>query len=396
MEKTLRNLSLPKEMSSVYAEVDGLSLQNLFYANNGYFPCCYMFSRSSREYDYYFDVEKILEELLNPESTLYNAENEYIKYVTRDMETKEERIGFCILLKKNNIYARLESNVSECYVLYSNDNDGSLRDFLGLLEKYYVAPEEEKNNLYKIAQGMSGFSLQKSHIKDVPNFSIARQYNDDFAHEDEKIRKFIESDDKSGLVILHGEKGTGKTTYIRNIISSFPNKKFVFVTPDLVNLLGSPSFTSFINTLNNHIIILEDCENVIRDRKTTGANSAVSTLLNMTDGLLADDLGIKFICTFNEDIKDIDSALMRKGRLVCKYEFKPLTVEKTNALLEFVYIERAKEEMDIECDGEDNETAEETIDLDEINIPKVTKGLTLADIYNFDEDSYETVRKKIM
>lgn len=395
--KIFKNLSLPKEMSSVYAEVDGLSLQNLFYANNGYFPCCYMFSRSSREYDYYFDVEKILEELISENSPLYDEENEYIKYVTRDMETKEESMGFCILLKKKNIYARLEKNVSECYVLYSNDNDGSLREFLELLERYYVAPEEEKNNLYKIAQGVSGFSLQKSHIKDVPNFSIERQYNDDFVHEDEKIRKFIEREDKSGLVILHGEKGTGKTTYIRNIISSYPNKKFVFVTPDLVSLLGSPSFTSFINTLNNHIIILEDCETVIRDRKSTGSwnNSAVATLLNMTDGLLADDLGIKFICTFNEDIKDIDSALMRKGRLVCKYEFKPLTVEKTNALLEFIYTEKAKEESTDE-DNVDENGIPNLPKLDNVEIPVVTKGLTLADIYNFEEDSYEVVRKKII
>ena len=105
----------------------------------------------------------------------------------------------------------------------------------------------------------------------------------------------------------------------------------------------------------------------------------------MSDGLLADDLGIKFICTFNEDIKDIDPALMRKGRLVSKYEFKPLTVEKTNALLEHIYTEKA------------NET-DENIDKDtnEIVIPKVEKGLTLADIYNFEEDSYETVRKKII
>ena len=401
--KNFKNLTLAKEMSSIYAEVDGLSLQNLFYANNGYFPCCYMFTRSSREYDYYFDVQSILSELIENQDS---EDMEYIKYITKDMETKEESMGFCVILKKKNIYARLEKNVSECYVLYDNNNDGSLKEFLELLDRNYIAPEEEKNNLYKIAQSVSGFCLQKSHIKEVPNFSIERQYNDDFAHEDEKIRKFVESEDKSGLVILHGEKGTGKTTYIRNLITSFPSKKFVFVTPDLVSLLGQPSFTSFLNTLNNHIIILEDCENVIRDRKTTGANSAVSTLLNMSDGLLADDLGIKFICTFNEDIRDIDTALMRKGRLVCKYEFKPLTVEKTNALLEFIYTEKAKEEAEVyegEEDVDDNYDGEEpeTVEVEEpieqeVEIPKVPKGLTLADIYNFEEDSYETIRKKII
>ena len=53
MEKIFKNLTLDKAKSSIYAEVDGLSLQNLFYSNNGYFPCCYMFSRSSRSYENY-------------------------------------------------------------------------------------------------------------------------------------------------------------------------------------------------------------------------------------------------------------------------------------------------------------------------------------------------------
>ena len=378
MEKNFKNLTLDKKNSTVYAEVDGLSLQNLFYANNGYFPCCYMFSRSSRSYDYYFDVEKIFDELVTREKP---EDTEFIKYITRNMESKMETMGFCILMKKKNIYARMERNVSECYILYDNNNDGSLKDFIELLEKYYIAPEEEKNNLYKIAQSMSGFTLK----------------NDDFQHEDERIKKFINDNEKSGIVILHGEKGTGKTTYIRHLISSTPDKKFVFVSPDLVNLLGTPSFTDFINSLNNHVIILEDCENVIRDRKTTGANSAVSTLLNMSDGLLADDLGIKFICTFNANIKDIDTALLRKGRLISKYEFKPLNTDKANALLEFIYTEKAKKEAEEMEDVEDKNGIPVVKPIeDTISIPKVNKPQTLADIFNFEEDSYETVRKQII
>lgn len=394
MGKNFKNLTLDKKDSTVYAEVDGLSLQNLFYANNGYFPCCYMFSRSSRSYDYYFDVEKIFDELVTREKP---EDTEFIKYITRNMESKMETMGFCILMKKKNIYARIERNVGECYILYDNNNDGSLKDFIELLEKYYIAPEEEKNNLYKIAQSMSGFTLKKSKIKEVPNFSIERLYNDNFQYEDKRIKKFINDNEKSGIVILHGEKGTGKTTYIRHLISSTPDKKFVFVSPDLVNLLGTPSFTDFINSLNNHVIILEDCENVIRDRNTTGANSAVSTLLNMSDGLLADDLGIKFICTFNANIKDIDTALLRKGRLISKYEFKPLNTDKANALLEFIYTEKAKKEDEEMEDVEDENGIPVVKPVeDTISIPKVNKPQTLADIFNFEEDSYETVRKQII
>lgn len=389
-ESNFKNLLMDKSMSSIYNEVDGLSLQNLFFVKNGYFPNCYMFTKNYKGNDNFFDVKKLFDYFIE---TYDETEMEYIQYITHNIDTKEDSMGFCVVLLKQNLFARFEKQVNECYVLYGNNNTENLVNLVNTLNDFYVAPDEEKGNIWKIAQTQAGFCLQKGKIKEVKNFSIERQYNDDFVHEDEKIKKFIEDKDKSGLVILHGEKGTGKTTYIRNLINTNPSRKFVYVTPDLVEMLGQPAFTSFLNTLSDHIIILEDCENVIRDRRTTGMTSGVSTLLNMSDGLLADDLGIKFICTFNADIKDIDSALMRKGRLVSKYEFKPLTVEKTNALLEFVYTEKAKEEV---------ETTEEDIEnrgnvpTTETEIPKVNKGLTLADIYNFTEDSYEIIRKKII
>jgi hypothetical protein len=88
----------------------------------------------------------------------------------------------------------------------------------------------------------------------------------------------------------------------------------------------------------------------------------------MTDGILSDDLGIKFICTFNDDMRNIDSALLRKGRLVSKYEFQPLAIDKTKALLESL--------------GYDNNN--------------VTKPMSLSDIFYYEDDSYETIRKSII
>ena len=97
--------------------------------------------------------------------------------------------------------------------------------------------------------------------------------------------------------------------------------------------MGEPTFGSFLISLNNHVIVLEDCENAIKDRKTSSSASAVSLLLNMTDGILSDDLGIKFICTFNDSLSKVDRALLRKGRLSLKYEFKKLDAEKASKLL---------------------------------------------------------------
>jgi len=52
----------------------------------------------------------------------------------------------------------------------------------------------------------------------------------------------------------------------------------------------------------------------------------------MTDGLLNDMLNIQIMCTFNVDLKKLDSALLRPGRLIARKEFKQLSVLDANLL----------------------------------------------------------------
>ena len=221
------------------------------------------------------------------------------------------------------------------------------------------------------------FYLNKLPTKDFSTLDILKNYNNDFIAEDDIIKSFTKSDNESGLIILHGDKGTGKSTYIRHLISINPEKKFVYIPASMIEILSQPNFSTFLMTLQNHIIILEDCEEAIKDRKANGTPAAVSLLLNMTDGLLSDGLGLKFICTFNDDVRNIDTALLRKGRLVSKYEFKVLGIEKTNELLKELY------ENDWKSGKYDKE-------------PVSDKPLSLADIYNFYKSSYEKERKKII
>ena len=366
--KNFENIQLPFDKSSRYGDVDGISLQNLFYAKNGYFPGCYLFDYESRTNgDYKFDTKKIANYLL--EHTPKDEEVEFTPYFTTVLGSKEDKtnLGFCIILNKSNIYARFETSVTESYVLFDNKHLDALQTFVESVLQFYIAPEGEENNIWRLCSSQSGYYLDKGKVKVYQNFNIKKLYNDGFSVEDEKIRNFISEDDKSGLVILHGEKGTGKTSYIKHLVNLFPNRKFVYVPASMITLLGDPSFGSFLITLNNHVIVLEDCENAIRDRKESGSSSAVSLLLNMTDGLLADDLGMKFICTFNADMKDIDPALLRKGRLMSKYEFKELQIDKAEALL----MDRGIETT-------------------------LKKPITLAEIFHYGESGYETVKKSII
>ena len=79
------------------------------------------------------------------------------------------------------------------------------------------------------------------------------------------------------------------------------------------------------------ILVIEDAETVIMERKADNS-SAVSNLLNLTDGFLADFLNLKIICTFNTELNNIDEALLRDGRLKGMHEFTKINPERAKQI----------------------------------------------------------------
>jgi hypothetical protein len=99
----------------------------------------------------------------------------------------------------------------------------------------------------------------------------------------------------------------------------------------MASAITNPYLINILIDNPNSIFVIEDAENIVVDRVKDG-NSSVSALLNISDGLLADCLNIQIICSFNTDLSKIDGALLRKGRLIAKYEFKELSKVKAQSL----------------------------------------------------------------
>ena len=129
--------------------------------------------------------------------------------------------------------------------------------------------------------------------------------------------------------------------------------------------MGDPEFISYITSCRDYVFILEDCEQLLVDREENPWNNAITTILNMADGLLSDIVNIKFICTFNAKIDNIDPALLRKGRCFAKYEFNELCAEKVDRL-----------------------NTKYNLGISEI------KPMTLAEIYNAEKRDYSEESKK--
>jgi SpoVK/Ycf46/Vps4 family AAA+-type ATPase len=105
----------------------------------------------------------------------------------------------------------------------------------------------------------------------------------------------------------------------------------LFVSPSVAGNLMNPDFIQLLLENPNSVLIIEDAENIIMDRRNSH-DSSVSNLLNISDGLLSDFLNVQLICTFNSSLTLIDEALMRKGRLIARYEFGKLSCVKAQQL----------------------------------------------------------------
>lgn len=146
--------------------------------------------------------------------------------------------------------------------------------------------------------------------------------------------------------------------------------------------MTEPGFLPFLMEYPNSILIIEDAENIIRDRQrdTNQSNQAVSNLLNLSDGLLGDAMRQQIICTFNCDLTGIDPALLRDGRLVVEHKFDKLNKENARRLCA---------ELGIPGNDED---IHESMSLAEIY---TRKNKTLEDMTNGIENGHTTKHKRL-
>lgn len=233
-------------------------------------------------------------------------------------------------------------------------------DYSWITEYLKTTVQSEAPKIFMVVYGSDGFRKIPLKLRDS-NFDPKTHYNDDF--DIDKITTFINGE-TSGMVILHGIPGSGKTFYLRHLACTNTKVTFLFMDSNLLSQAGSASFISFLLDNKNCVILLEDCETILQER--TSGNDLLKTLLNLSDGILGDGLNIKFICTFNADLSNIDKAVLRKGRLVYKYEFKELCAEKANALAK------------------------------SLGKPEPNKDIAICEIYNTDDNNGEIpVRNKV-
>lgn len=198
-----------------------------------------------------------------------------------------------------------------------------------ILISFKEKQRRKKREINIVISGKNGLTLKGKEIKRT-KLELDLFYNKDFIEVDRIIRARLGKKNDKGIILLHGLPGTGKTTYLRYLIGKI-RKRVMFLPPSMADSLMNPEFIQLMLNNPETVVIIEDAENIIMDRKHS-SRSSVSNLLNISDGLLADFMNIQVICTFNSSLTLIDEALMRKGRLIAKYEFGKLAVSQAQRL----------------------------------------------------------------
>ncbi len=256
---------------------------------------------------------------------------ELINYVHtyRWYKTKRKKYQFdktVIILSNNSI---VEFDDDYCEIMHDGKKEQFVAELTALANRFKERQRRQPLEINLVVQNRSRIDLKAMEIKPT-KLDLDLFYEDDFKEPEALIRKRLSKKNDKGIVLLHGLPGTGKTTYLRYLIGKI-RKRVLFMSPSVAGNLMNPDFIELLIDNPNTVLIIEDAENIIMDRKQN-AGSAVSNLLNISDGLLADFLNVQLIGTFNSSLTTVESALMRKGRLIASYEFGKLDAQKANRL----------------------------------------------------------------
>lgn len=117
---------------------------------------------------------------------------------------------------------------------------------------------------------------------------------------------------KSGatVLVLIGSPGTGKTTFIKEMIQAM--KTNAMVTYDSGLLFSDGFFAQFMVGTSTDVLVLEDADTMITSRQD--GNETMNRFLNASDGLISLSHKKIIITTNLPDISSIDPALLRPGR----------------------------------------------------------------------------------
>jgi energy-coupling factor transporter ATP-binding protein EcfA2 len=236
--------------------------------------------------------------------------------------------------RTNGIYVWPDGivSVSDKFMLFTTINQELAAELNGLVATYV---QEHAPKIYVTTYNGHGYAYNELAANSVP--LDINNYSAQVVNAREHIVADLNTKTPCGrIIILDGPTGTGKTFFVRSLLTAITNGHTIIFPANLVPDLSGPSFMQLLLAYKPQwegpiFLVIEDADECLSARQASNSAS-ITTLLNLSDGIIGQAFDLRILATTNVERAEIDDAILRPGRLCRRIHIGPLDkVESTRA-----------------------------------------------------------------
>ena len=158
-------------------------------------------------------------------------------------------------------------------------------------------------------------------------FQITKEWDIDrdyYPWIDTELKSYYQAflDSRAQIMVAFGPPGTGKTSFIRDMICEMNLN--AFISYDMKVLTSDSTFVRYLTDSIFDAIIIEDADELLTSERGD-SNKIIAKILNISDGLIKLPRKKLIFTTNLPKVEDIDQAIIRPGRCFDVMEFRLLT-----------------------------------------------------------------------